>query len=83
MRRLYGFAEHASALATDQVISVPSDEMQFARALGIPERKLAVVEYGIRLRSANAHFVLVGDGPQAPEVARSLAAHGVACDTTA
>jgi glycosyltransferase involved in cell wall biosynthesis len=132
MRRLYGFAEHALALATDTVITVSSDEMQFARALGIPERKLAVVEYGIHLRSdvdlardrataraalglsdaevvigfvgrlvpqkapelavatfgrvrrshANAHFVLVGDGPQAPEVARALAAHGVAGDTT-
>jgi len=51
MRRLYGLAEHALAFATDQVIAVSSDEMQFARGLGIPERKLAVVENGIHLRS--------------------------------
>ena len=132
LRRLYGLAERALALATDRVIAVSSDEMQFARALGIPERKLAVIENGIRLRSdadlardraaaraalglsgaevvigfvgrlvpqkspelavetfgrvrsshANARFVLVGYGPQAPVVSRALAEHGVARDTT-
>jgi glycosyltransferase involved in cell wall biosynthesis len=51
VRRLYGLAERALALATDRVITVSSDEMQFARALGIPESKLAVIENGISLRS--------------------------------
>jgi len=132
VRRLYGFAEHALALATDQVIAVSNEEKQVARTLGIPERKLAVVENGIWLRDdaelardrataraalgltdaevvigfvgrlappktpelavetfgrirrshANARFILVGDGPQAPEVSEALAAHGVAGATT-
>ena len=132
VRRLYGFAEHALALATDQVIAVSNEEKQVARTLGIPERKIAVVENGICLRNdadlardrakaraalgltdaevvigfvgrlappktpelavetfgrvrrshANARFILVGDGPQAPEVSEALAAHGVAGATT-
>ena len=132
MRRLYGLAEHALALATDRVIAVSTEEMEFARVLGIPQSKLAVIENGIRLRSdadlardraaaraalglsdaevvigfvgrlvpqkspvlavetfarvrrsrANAHFVLMGDGPQAPAVSRALAEHGVSSDTT-
>jgi glycosyltransferase involved in cell wall biosynthesis len=51
VRRLYGLAERALALATDRVITVSSDEKQFARGLGIPESKLAVIENGITLRS--------------------------------
>jgi len=51
VRRLYGLAERALSLATDRVITVSSDEMQFARALGIPESKIAVIENGISLRS--------------------------------
>lgn len=51
VRRFYGFAEHTLALATDQVIATSNDEMQFARTLGIPARKLAVVENGIDLRT--------------------------------
>ena len=132
MRRVYGLAEHALAVATDQVIAVSTDEMQIARALGIPERKIAVVENGICLRNdadlardrataraalgltdaevvigfvgrlappktpelavetfgrvrrshANARFILVGDGPQAPAVSKALAEQGVASDTT-
>jgi len=132
MRRLYGLAEHALALATDQVIAVSNEEMEFARVLGIPQSKLAVIENGIRLRSdadlasdrataraalgltdaevvigfvgrfappktpelavktfgrvrrshANARFILVGDGPQAPAVSEALAEQGVAGDTT-
>jgi len=39
------------ALATDCVITVSSDEMQFARTLGIPDSKLAVIENGISLRT--------------------------------
>jgi len=131
VRRLYGLAEHALALATDQVIAVSSVELQIARSLGIPERKLVVVENGICLRTdadlardrataraalgltdaevaigfvgrlappktpelavetfgrvrrshANARFILVGDGPQAPAVSEALAEQGVAGDT--
>lgn len=51
VRRLYGLAERALALATDRVITVSSDEMQFARTLGIPDSKLAVIENGISLRT--------------------------------
>lgn len=51
VRRLFGLAERALALATDRVITVSSDEMQFARTLGIPDSKIAVIENGISLRS--------------------------------
>lgn len=51
VRRLYGLAERALALATDRVITVSSDEMQFARTLGIPDSKIAVIENGITIRN--------------------------------
>ena len=45
--------------------------------------ELAVETFGrVRSSHANARFVLVGDGPQAPVVSRALAEHGVARDTT-
>jgi glycosyltransferase involved in cell wall biosynthesis len=50
-RRIYGAAEHALSLATDRVIATSRDEMRLARTLGIPARKLTVVENGIDLRS--------------------------------
>ena len=49
-RRLYSLAENALALATDQVIATSSDEREMARSLGIPARKITVVENGIPLR---------------------------------
>ena len=50
-RRLYGFAEHALALATDRVIATSNEELGLARSLGIPARKLTVVENGITVRT--------------------------------
>jgi glycosyltransferase involved in cell wall biosynthesis len=50
-RRFYGVAERALSLATDQVIATSRDELGLARALGIPERKVTVVENGIEIRS--------------------------------
>src|SRR5262249_49433570 len=51
----------------------------------VPQKspELAVETFARVQRShGNAHFVLVGDGPQAPAVAQALATHGVASDTT-
>jgi glycosyltransferase involved in cell wall biosynthesis len=53
-RRLYGLAENALALATDRVIATSGDEREMARSLGIPARKITVVENGIPLRDAEA-----------------------------
>jgi glycosyltransferase involved in cell wall biosynthesis len=50
-RRMYGWAEHTLAFATDRVIATSREEMQLAMRLGIPEHKLTVVENGIELRS--------------------------------
>ena len=50
-RRFYGVAERALSLATDRVIATSQDELGLARALGIPEQKLTVVENGIAIRS--------------------------------
>jgi len=49
-RRLYGLAEYGLSLATDRVIATSRDELALARSLGIPERKLTVVENGIDVR---------------------------------
>ena len=49
-RRIYGLAEYGLALATDRVIATSRDELDFARTLGIPARKLTVIENGIELR---------------------------------
>jgi glycosyltransferase involved in cell wall biosynthesis len=49
-RRLYGFAEHALALATDRIIATSHEELGLARSLGIPAHKLTVVENGILVR---------------------------------
>ena len=49
-RRVYGLAEYGLAFATDQVIATSREEMALARTLGIPERKLTVVENGIEVR---------------------------------
>jgi len=50
-RRFYGVAERALSVATDRVIATSRDELGLARALGIPERKITVVENGIAIRS--------------------------------
>ena len=49
-RRVYGLAEYGLAFATDRVIATSREEMALARTLGIPERKLTVVENGIEVR---------------------------------
>jgi glycosyltransferase involved in cell wall biosynthesis len=49
-RSFYGFAEHALGLATDRVIATSHEEAGVARTLGIPERKVAVIENGIPIR---------------------------------
>jgi glycosyltransferase involved in cell wall biosynthesis len=53
-RRVYGWAEHTLAFATDRVIATSREEMQLAITLGIPEHKLTVVENGIDVRSDEA-----------------------------
>ena len=68
-RRFYGIAERALALATDHVIATSNEELSLARVLGIPERKLTVVENGIDLRS---------DADLERDRARARAALGVA-----
>jgi glycosyltransferase involved in cell wall biosynthesis len=50
-RRFYALAEYGLSLATDRVIATSNDEARLARSLGIPERKLTVVENGIEVRS--------------------------------
>jgi glycosyltransferase involved in cell wall biosynthesis len=50
-RRVYGFAEQALSFATDRVIATSRDELGLARTLGIPARKLTVVENGIAVRT--------------------------------
>jgi glycosyltransferase involved in cell wall biosynthesis len=50
-RRVYGFAEQALGFATDRVIATSRDELGLARTLGIPARKLTVVENGIAVRA--------------------------------
>ena len=50
-RRMYGLAELGLSLATDRVIATSREELALARALGIPERKLTVVENGVEVRS--------------------------------
>lgn len=50
-RRVYGLAEYGLAFATDRVIATSREEHALARSLGIPERKLTVVENGIEVRS--------------------------------
>jgi len=49
-RRVYGLAEYGLAFATDRVIATSREELELARTLGIPARKLTVVENGIALR---------------------------------
>ena len=49
-RRFYGIAERALSLVTDRVIATSTEEHSLARSLGIPERKLTVVENGIDIR---------------------------------
>ena len=49
-RRVYGLAELALGLATDCVIATSREELELARTLGIPARKLTVVENGIVVR---------------------------------
>ena len=49
-RWFYAAAERALSLATDRVIATSRDELGLARALGIPERKLVLVENGISIR---------------------------------
>jgi glycosyltransferase involved in cell wall biosynthesis len=49
-RRIYGLAEQALSFATDRVIATSHDELGLARRLGIPARKLTVVENGITVR---------------------------------
>lgn len=50
-RRFYGLAEYGLALATDRVIATSNEEARLARSLGIPDRKVTVVENGIEVRS--------------------------------
>jgi glycosyltransferase involved in cell wall biosynthesis len=125
-RRFYAIAEYGLSLATDRVIATSNEEAKLAHSLGIPERKVTVVENGIDVRSdrelaqararmrgtlgvsdddvlvgfvgrlvpkkspelaidvfrrvadryPQARFVLAGDGPDAPAVARVLDAAG-------
>jgi len=49
-RHVYSLAEYGLAFATDRVIATSREEMALARTLGIPQRKLTVVENGIELR---------------------------------
>jgi glycosyltransferase involved in cell wall biosynthesis len=53
-RRVYGLAEQTLAFATDYVIATSREELELARSLGIPDRKLTIVENGIEVRSAES-----------------------------
>jgi glycosyltransferase involved in cell wall biosynthesis len=50
-RRIFALAEYGLSFATDRLIATSNDEARLARSLGIPERKVTVVENGIEIRS--------------------------------
>jgi glycosyltransferase involved in cell wall biosynthesis len=68
-RRVYGLAEYGLGFATDRVIATSREELELARTLGIPARKLTVIENGIALR---------GDDELASARAATRASLGVA-----
>ncbi len=50
-RRFFALAEYGLSFATDRLIATSNEEAKLAWSLGIPERKVTVVENGIDVRS--------------------------------